>query len=270
MHQIPIMIYGTAWKEEKTSELVKKAIDVGFTAIDTANQKKHYREDYLGNALLELSKLGVKRESLFLQTKFTYQNGQDHRLPYNPEDSFTDQVKSSFASSLKNLHTNYIDSFLLHGPSSGYGLTESDFEVWRAIEDLHQSGQAKIIGVSNVGIQHLKVLMKNAKVKPTMVQNRCFAQRGWDQGVREFCLSNNITYQGFSLLTANMHVLTHSTLKSIATRLNVTPQQVIFRFCKQIGILPITGTTNEQHMREDLKITEFELTQNDIDTIFLI
>jgi diketogulonate reductase-like aldo/keto reductase len=261
------MIYGTAWKQEATAGLVKQAIAAGFRAIDTANQKKHYREDYVGDALLELAKQGIRREDLFLQSKYTYVDGQDHRLPYDPHSDFTTQVKSSFASSLENLHTDYLDSYLLHGPSSGQGLTDDDWEVWAAMEEIQLSGKAKKIGVSNVGIHHLQALWKKAKVKPAFVQNRCFAIYGWDHAVREFCLANQIVYQGFSLLTANVQVLNHPKVWEIARRLKVEPQQVVFRFSEQIGILPITGTTNPQHMKEDLAIDKFELSGDDLKTM---
>lgn len=268
--QLPAMIYGTAWKEEATAPLTKLAVTAGFRAIDTANQKKHYREDYVGAALLELKNEGISRSDLFLQSKYTYQEGQDHRLPYNPQDDFTTQVKSSFASSLKNLHTDYLDSYLLHGPRAYEGMTDADWEVWAAMEDLCESGQARMIGVSNVGPSHLKELCEKARIKPKMVQNRCFAIRGWDQVVREFCRSNQIIYQGFSLLTANQQVLFDPRVAEIARRLEVTLPEVIFRFALQIGILPLSGTTDPQHMKEDLKITKFELSAADLKLIHAI
>lgn len=267
--EMPRMIYGTAWKEEATGELVKTAAKAGFRAFDTANQKKHYREDYAGEALLALRKEGIMREDLFLQSKYTYEHGQDHRLPYDPADELSKQVRDSFENSLKNLHTDYLDSYLLHGPSAPHGLTEDDWEVWGAIEKLYESGQAKRIGVSNVSIHHLKALCddERVKVKPQIVQNRCYANRGWDQTVREYCLSHGIVYEGFSLLTANVPVLSDAWVLAIANRLKVTPPQVIFRFSMQIGILPLTGTTDPEHMKEDLAVTQddaFELSADEI------
>jgi diketogulonate reductase-like aldo/keto reductase len=263
------MIYGTAWKQEATAELVKKAVAAGFRAIDTANQKKHYREDYAGAALKEIYP-SIPRQEFFLQSKYTYIQGQDHRLPYDPKSSFTEQVRSSFASSLENLHTDYLDSYLLHGPSSGHGLTEADWEVWAAMEALQQSGKTKKIGVSNVGLHHLTALWANAKVKPAFVQNRCFAMYGWDQEVREFCLANKIVYQGFSLLTANVQVLNHPKVWDMARRLKVEPQQIIFRFAVQIGILPLTGTTDLQHMKQDLAMDQIKLTDEEVRTILTV
>lgn len=267
---LPPMIYGTAWKEESTAELVKKAVNAGFRAIDTANQKKHYREDYTGSALLELKKSGISREDLFLQSKFTYRGGQDHRLPYDPDSDLTTQVASSFLSTLKNLHAEYLDSYLLHGPASGRGMTDNDWEVWAAMEKLQEADFVRMIGISNAGLSHVKALCEKARVKPKFVQNRCYAAHGWDREVREYCLANKIIYQGFSLLTANQQVLFHPKTAVIAKRLQATPMQVIFKFCVQIGILPLTGTTSSQHMKQDLEIKRLELSKEEIETIFSI
>ena len=264
---IPTIIYGTAWKEEATAGLVEQAVLAGFRAIDTANQKKHYREDYVGEALLALKAKGISREELFLQSKYTYKEGQDQRLPYDPKADFTTQVKSSFESTLKNLHTDHLDSYLLHGPRSGRGLTEGDWEVWGTMEELKKSGKTRLIGVSNVGLHHLAELWQKAKTKPEIVQNRCFAAHGWDEDVRGFCLSKGIVYEGFSLLTANPQVVSDPSVADIARRLKATPQQVIFSFTRQIGILPLTGTTDPKHMRDDLEAVFLKLSDTDIEMI---
>lgn len=262
------MIYGTAWKEGATADLVQEAVAAGFRAVDTANQKKHYREDFVGDALLSIRKRAIPREDLFLQSKYTYKEGQDHRLPYDPKADYKTQVASSFASTLKNLHTDYLDSYLLHGPQTHGSLTDADWEVWAAMEKLKESGQARLIGVSNVGIRHLTEFCAKARLKPQVVQNRCYAIRGWDHEVREYCLKNQISYQGFSLLTANPQVVGHPVVAAIARRLDATPQQVIFRFSIQIGILPLTGTTDPAHMREDLAAVRLKLSTDDVASIF--
>ena len=102
---IPEFMYGTAWKKEETTRLVKLAVTSGFTAIDTANQIIHYDEARVGDALLDLSRQGIERESLFLQTKFTSAGGQDHRTPYDASADITTQVGQSFRSSLRHLRT---------------------------------------------------------------------------------------------------------------------------------------------------------------------
>lgn len=267
---IPTFMYGTAWKKEATAQLVQLAVSSGFTAIDTANQLIHYDEALVGEALLALAKNGIKREALFLQTKFTPVGGQDHRTPYDPTADITSQVEQSFESSLTHLHTDYLDSYVLHGPYSRAGLGREDWEVWKAMEAIYQSGRTKMIGISNVNAGQLTQLCEHATVKPMVVQNRCYAVMGWDKQVREICQAHNIIYQGFSLLTANREVLRDPEVWSIAKRVGTGPAQVIFRFAMQIGMLPLTGTTNEQHMKEDLQVESFELSPEETTRIEMI
>ena len=264
---IPSFMYGTAWKEEATTELVQLAVASGFRAIDTANQLIHYQEALVGAALQAVEKKGIKRDTLFLQTKFTSVDGQDHRTPYDASADLTTQVRQSFASSLAHLCTEYIDSYVLHGPHQRRGLGEADWEVWAAMEGLYQSGKTKMIGISNVTAGQLAELCEQANLKPMVVQNRCFAALGWDKEVREICQAHGIIYQGFSLLTANRRVLADPEIRTIAQRLGATTAQVIFRFAMQIGMLPLTGTTSQQHMKEDLQAEQLALSTEEIQRI---
>jgi diketogulonate reductase-like aldo/keto reductase len=257
-------MYGTAWKKEATTGLVRQAVETGFTAIDTANQLVHYDEARVGEALLQLAEKGITRDKLFLQTKFTPINGQDHRLPYDARAGITTQVQQSFASSLEHLHTDYLDSYVLHGLYSRRGLGAEDWEVWAAIESLYDAGKTKMIGVSNVSADQLTVLCMKAKHKPMMVQNRCYAAFGWDKEVRESCRTHGIIYQGFSLLTANRDVFIDPEIRAMAKRYDVTLAQLIFRFAMQVGMLPLTGTTNPQHMKEDLQSDRVTLLSEEI------
>ena len=264
---LPSFMYGTAWKKEATTQLVQLAVAAGFRAIDTANQLIHYQEALVGEALQALAKEGITRETLFLQTKFTPVNGQDHRTPYDASADLTTQVKQSFDSSLGHLHTEYVDSYVLHGPYSRYGLGEADWEVWSAIEGLYQAGKTKMIGISNVSAAQLMQLCEQATVKPMVVQNRCYAAFGWDKEVREICKAHGVIYQGFSLLTANREVLADPEIRRLAQRLGTGIAQVIFRFAMQIGMLPLTGTTNPQHMKDDLQAEQLALTTEEIQRI---
>ena len=264
---IPSLMYGTAWKKEATTELVQFAVASGFTAIDTANQLIHYQEALVGEALQALAKKGIKRDSLFLQTKFTSVDGQGGRTPYDPSADLTTQVCQSFDSSLNHLGTDYVDSYVLHAPFQRRGLGTADWEVWTAMEGLYRGGKTKMIGVSNITGAQLAQLCEQANVKPMVVQNRCFAAVGWDKAVREICRTNGIVYQGFSLLTANREVLGDPEIHAIATRINATVAQVIFRFAMLIGMLPLTGTTNQQHMKEDLQAGQFTLTDEEVQRI---
>lgn len=260
--------YGTAWKEDRTATLTQMAIEAGFRAIDTANQRRHYFETGVGEALAKVYKEGkIKRQDLFLQTKYTYQRGQDHRLPYNPKASFSTQVAESLESSLEHLGTNYIDSLVLHGPYSGYGWSDADVEVWQAMKKEQEAKRVHSLGVSNVSIDHLEQMLSIHKEVPAFVQNRCYARFGWDREVRLFCQKHKIIYQGFSLLTANIEVLRHPLVIKIAKELMLTQAQVVFSFSRQIGMLPMTGTSDLEHMKQDLESLNFDLPEEVVETI---
>jgi diketogulonate reductase-like aldo/keto reductase len=251
--RIPDFLYGTAWKEERAPVLTELALRRGFRGIDTANQRRHYFEAGVGEGLAAAYRAGVvTRADVFLQTKFTYRPGQDHRLPYDPAASLSDQVSQSMVSSLEHLLTDYVDSYVLHGPASGHGWTDADSEVWAAMVKERDTGRTRFLGVSNVTLRHLEQMIASHPESPAFVQNRCFARLGWDREVRLFCAERKIVYQGFSLLTANPEVLHHPGIKDLAARANVTPAQIIFSFARSIGILPLTGTSDPEHMKQDL------------------
>jgi diketogulonate reductase-like aldo/keto reductase len=262
--RVPWIMYGTAWKEERTAERTSLALGEGFSAIDTANQRRHYVEAGVGAAV---AGSGRARKDLFLQTKFTYQRGQDHRLPYDPSADLATQVRQSLQSSLEHLRTDYVDSYLLHGPASSTGWSDDDREVWRAMEEICRQEQARHLGVSNVSLEQLEALCAEAEVQPAFVQNRCYARDGWDRGVRRFCRERGIVYQGFSLLTANRRQLTHPAVTAAAERAGTTIAQVVFRFAAAVGMLPLTGTTDPAHMREDLAAGALELTSEEVAAI---
>src|SRR5579859_5203448 len=202
--QVPRFLYGTAWKEDDTQRLTEVAIAQGFRGIDTANQRRHYHEAGVGQAIAAAIARGVvTREDLFLQTKYTFRGGQDHRLPYDPTAPIAVQVEQSFASSLEHLGTTFIDSYVLHGPMRHVGLTTADWEAWRAMEALHDRGQVRFVGVSNVTLDQLRAFCDGARIGPHFVQNRCYAALAWDDEIRSLCVECSAIYQGFSLLTAN-------------------------------------------------------------------
>jgi diketogulonate reductase-like aldo/keto reductase len=264
---VPDFLYGTAWKEELTPALTELALRTGFRGIDTANQRRHYFESGVGQALAAAYRAGVAtRADLFLQTKFTYQRGQDHRLPYDPAATLTAQVAQSLASSLEHLATDYVDSFVLHGPA-GYEWTNADADVWEAMVKERDAGRTRWLGVSNVSLLHLEQMAVAHSEVPAFVQNRCFARLGWDRSVRRFCRDRKIIYQGFSLLTANPEAVHHPVVAGIAARAHATPAQVIFRFAQAIGMLPLTGTSNADHMKQDLASHDVDMSSEEVRAI---
>jgi diketogulonate reductase-like aldo/keto reductase len=266
--RIPRFLYGTAWKEERTQSLTELALKQGFRGIDTANQRRHYHEAAIGLAVAAVASNGLlTREDLFLQTKFTFRAGHDHRLPYDATAPTHTQVEQSFANSLKHLGADVIDSYLLHAPTQRSGLASADWEAWRAMERLHDSGSARLLGLSNVSLEQIWRFCDQARVPPRFVQNRCYASRSWDRGVRQFCTAYGLIYQGFSLLTANRGVLTHPEVTRMVRHYGRSPAQVIFRFALDVGMVPVTGTTDPAHMREDLEVFDFRLEPGAIERI---
>ncbi len=266
--RVPRFLYGTAWKEDETQRLTVLALQQGFRGIDTANQRRHYHEAAVGQAIAASAASGVvSRDDLFLQTKFTFRRGQDHRLPYDPKALIASQVEQSFASSLAHLGAEVIDSYVLHGPTQQVGLATADWEAWRAMEAIHDSGRVRLLGISNVTLEQLQRLCEQARIRPRFVQNRCYSVRGWDRRVREFCAANGVVYQGFSLLTANREVLARPELTRIAKRHGRTVSQIVFRFALDVGMVPLTGTTDTAHMRADLEAFDFRLDPEEVEQI---
>jgi len=265
---IPDFLYGTAWKEDRTPALTELALRTGFRGIDTANQRRHYFEAGVGQGLAAAYRAGVvTRADLFLQTKFTYPGGQDHRLPYDPAASLSTQVAQSMASSLEHLGTDHVESYVLHGPAAGHGWTEDDSETWAAMVKERDAGRARLLGVSNVSLRHLVQMAAAGAETPGFVQNRCFARLGWDRDVRAFCQDRRIVYQGFSLLTANPEVLRHPLVAGIAAREKATLPQVVFRFAQAAGMLPLTGTSDARHMEQDLASRAVTLSADEVRAI---
>jgi len=257
MTAMPPMLYGTAWKKEATADCVERALRAGFRGIDTACQPKHYDEAGVGAGIAACADV-VTRAQLYLQTKFTPLDGQDSaRIPYDSRAPLAEQVEQSFAASLRNLGTDHLDALVLHSPLRDATQMAA---VWQAMERLVDAGGVRRIGISNCySLGVLERLHGNARIKPSIVQNRFHAETNYDATVRAFCCAHGIVYQSFWTLTANPHLLAHRTLRSIATRYGRTPAQILFRALNHEGIVPLTGTRSDAHMREDLAISDFEL-----------
>lgn len=262
---VPTFLYGTAWKEDETERLTALALAKGFRGIDTANQRRHYHEAGVGAALRTAFRDGtIQREELFLQSKFTYERGQDHRLPYDPAADLATQVQQSFASSLQHLHTDYLDSYVLHGPATGDGINGDDMQVWQAMEALRDAGQTRLLGISNVSAEQLRSLCQQARHRPAFVQNRCYARHGWDRDVRAVCREFGVVYQGFSLLTANRDEIRSPEAVTLRQRLGCTSAQMIYCFARHLGMIRLNGTSDAEHMREDMHSDDVVLSPDDI------
>eukprot|EP00277_Geminigera_cryophila_P004942 CAMPEP_0179433654 /NCGR_PEP_ID=MMETSP0799-20121207/18028_1 /TAXON_ID=46947 /ORGANISM="Geminigera cryophila, Strain CCMP2564" /LENGTH=285 /DNA_ID=CAMNT_0021211769 /DNA_START=146 /DNA_END=1003 /DNA_ORIENTATION=- len=251
--QMPPIMYGTAWKKERTEELVTQAVTLGFRGIDTACQPKHYYEPGVGAALAKLEQAGISRSSLFIQTKYTPIRGQDpNNVPYDTAATIPQQVQQSVAVSLKNLNTSYIDSLVLHSPLPTH---EENMAAWRVLETFVQQGVIGQLGISNCyDLSVLQAIAKEALVQPSVVQNRFYKDSNYDKDLRAWCKERGIKYQSFWTLTGNPHLLSSPPLRAAAKRLSKTPEQVLFAFVAHLGVTPLSGTTSVEHMKEDLQV----------------
>jgi diketogulonate reductase-like aldo/keto reductase len=273
----PFLVYGTAWKKERTAEYVNQAIHAGFRFIDTACQPRHYNESGVGHGWTMAAKdLNLQRQDLFLQTKYSPAGGQDKAsIPYDIDAPFATQVRQSLAVSLRNLQTSYLDSLVLHSPLD---TIEETMEVWREMEKLVDEGHVHRIGISNCyDYETFTTLYEMARVKPNVLQNRFYAESDFDTKLREFIVqqnaknekenasgksnNNKIWYQSFWTLTANRDALNHNAaIRDWAVRLDVTPQQLMFAFLMSLPdngyLTPLSGTTSVEHMSHDVAIME--------------
>lgn len=263
---MPNMIYGTAWKKENTASLVEEALLCGFKAIDTACQPKHYREDLVGIGLENAIKNGIKREDIFIQTKFTPISGQDRtNMPYEASDDILTQLEKSFYKSKQNLKVDFIDSYLIHSP---FAPLEDLIKVYKTMEEFVISGEVGQIGISNCyDINLLAYLYDIAKVKPKVIQNRFYAETSYDKEIREFTRQKGIMYQSFWSLTANPQLLKLDEIQTLAKNYKRTVPQIFYKFLNHLGITPLNGTTSKTHMQQDLDIKSFSLEEDEVNSI---
>ena len=261
---LPPFLYGTAWKAESTSDLVHAALKSGFRAIDTAAQPRHYREDLVGRGLRSAIVDGtVKRGDIFLQTKYSppAAHARDN-CPYDLRAPVTEQVNTSIKSSLRNLRVHedenaqenegtYIDCIVLHSPLPDYKLT---LEAWRAFE-AHVPDTVKHLGISNTTLPILESLYKDAKVKPSVVQQRFHRETLFDVALRRWCQKRNIVYQAFWTLTANQRLLRSAPVMDLSHQARVSVEGALYAFVLSLeNVVICNGTTS--HMQDDLQSLE--------------
>jgi diketogulonate reductase-like aldo/keto reductase len=254
---LPFLVYGTAWKKDATAQHVVDAMRAGFRFIDTACQPKHYNEPGVGLGWSTAAKeLGLQRSDVFLQTKFTSISGQDpNAIPYDQTQPLDKQVAESLQVSLRNLRTDYLDSWVMHSPMH---TIEETMIVYRVMEQAVQDGKVKRLGISNCyDFRVFQSIYDQANIKPSVLQNRFYAESNFDQELRAFCKDHGIWYQSFWTLTANRHALATREAKEWATSKGLTPQTLMYAYLMSLGYgTPLDGTTSIAHMQDDIAIMQ--------------
>lgn len=250
---IPELGFGT-WQTpngDVAVSAVKKALEVGYRHIDTAQGYKN--EDSVGQAIKES---GIPREEIFLTTKL-----------WNENHSY-DLVLSSFEESLKKLQTDYIDLFLIHWPNPVKfrdNWQSANAETWRAMEELYQAGKIKAIGVSNFLPHHFEELKKTATIFP-MVNQIFLAPGELQKEVVSYCQEHNVLLEAYSPLGTGK-IFDVPEMQELSDKYGKTIAQIAIRWSLQHDFLPLPKSVTPSRIEENLAVFDFELSDEDMQRI---
>ncbi len=226
-------------------DAVKAAIRNGYRSIDTAAVYKN--ETGVGKAIKES---GVKREDLFITSKV-----------WNTDQGY-EKALEAFDASLNRLGLDYLDLYLIHWPGPN---ADTFKDTWRALEKLYKDGKVRAIGVSNFYIQHLEELLKDAEVVPAVNQVE-FHPKLTLVELRQYAKEKGIQIEAWSPLMQGK-LLDHDVLKDIAARYNKSVAQIILRWDLQSGVVTIPKSINEERIKQNADIFDFELSKEDMEKI---
>lgn len=245
---IPLFGLGTFRSPEgaPTREAVRVAIEAGYRHFDTA--ALYGNENDVGDAIRAS---GIPRDEVFVTTKL------------HKDDHGYDEALHAFDASLERLGFDYVDLYLIHWPGSDRRL-----ESWDALERIHDEGRARAVGVSNYMIGHLQEVLDHGEVVPAVNQFELhpFNYRS-RLDVVELCREHDIVVEGYSPLVKGRR-LDHPEVGRIAEAHAKTPAQVLIRWALQHCVVTIPKSTNENRIRENATVFDFELSEgemNDLD-----
>lgn len=232
------------WKNKNEAECVasvQAALAAGYRHFDSA--QVYGNEQYLAEGL---KAAGAKREDVFITTKIAVQHFA--------------RVAGSFDKSLERLDMDYVDLLLLHFPVS---LLRG--HAWKALEDIHKTGKAKSIGVSNYTVRHLEELLKTCHVKPAVnqVELHVYLQQ---PELLEFCRQHDIVVEAYSPL-AHAHGMDNEVLESIANKYGKSSAQVMIRWCIEQGTVPLPKSTNPDRIKQNIDVFDFKLDADDMEKL---
>jgi len=247
---IPCIGFGT-WQTPEGDvavNSVRQAIEAGYRHIDTA--QAYGNEEGVG---LGIRQSGVPREELFITTKL-----------WNDKHSYA-LAKSSFEESLSKLGLDYVDLFLIHWPnplSVRSHWEQANAETWRAMEELYDEGKIRAIGVSNFCERHIDALLKTARIKPMVNQIRLCPGETQDVLV-EYSKSLGMVVEAYSPL-GNGRIFEVPEMISLSEKYNRSIAQICIRWSLQKGFLPLPKSVTPSRIADNLKVFDFNLTEDDV------
>lgn len=244
--EMPIMGYGVYQipDHDECKRCVLDALDVGYRSIDTA--AAYQNEEAVGEAINES---GIDRKEIFLTSKLWISH-----VGY-------EATKEAVEDSLKKLQTDYLDLYLIHQP---YGDVHGS---WQAMEELHEEGKLKAIGVSNFHPDRVMDLILNNEVVPAVnqIETHPFYQRHDDQ---EFLKEHGVQHESWApFAEGKNNTFSNDLLVSIGKKYDKSAAQVVLRWLIQRGVVVIPKTVRKARMKENFAVFDFELTKDDMESI---
>ena len=250
--KIPKVAFGT-WQipANEARQAVKDALDAGYRHIDTALAYENEKE--VGQGIRDS---GLKREDVFVTSKLP---GQTKSYQGALDD---------FNTTMKNLDLDYLDLYLVHAPwpwnEIGANYDKENLEVWKAMEEIYQSGRVKTIGVSNFNVHDLENVMKTATVKPMVDQIQYYV--GFTEPkITEFAKENDILVEAYSPL-ATGGLINNPDMLKMAEKYDVSVPQLAIQFVIQNGVLPLPKAVHKEHILANAKL-DFEISAEDMATL---
>lgn len=245
--KMPQLGFGV-WQVEdnQATDAVAKALEVGYTSIDTAMIYKN--EKGVGKALQQSS---VPREELFITTKV-----------WNTDQGYENTLRA-FDESLERLGLDYVDLYLIHWPTPEY---DQYVDTYKALEKLYKDGRVKAIGVCNFDIEHLERILKECEIKPVLNQVECHPYLIQSE-LKEFCAKHDIFVEAWSPLQQGGEVLKNESVMKIAEAHGKTPAQVVLRWHLQNNTIVIPKSVTPSRIEENFNVFDFELSTNEMEEI---
>ena len=242
--KIPSIGFGTykSGDDEETAKIIKNALNLGYKMIDTASF--YNNEVGIGNGIKES---GIDRKDIFIVTKL-----------WNDDHGYDNTIEA-FNKSLNNLQVDYIDLYLIHWPN------KLNAETWRAFEHLYETGKVKAIGVCNFKVEHLEELKKTAKIMPMVnqVEIHPFSTKN---NIINYCKDNNIKVVAWSPISRG-RVLSNDLMIDLSQKYKKSIVQIVLRWHMQKGVIPIPKSSNENRIKENIDIFDFEISSEDMKAI---
>lgn len=229
---------------DECEHTVLNALKMGYRLIDTA--ACYGNEKAVGNAI---KKSQIPREDIFISSKGWIQ------------DAGYQKIKQSFAKTLENLQTDYLDLYLIHMPFGDY------HGSWQAMEELYASGKIKAIGVCNFLPDRLVDLILSHNIIPAInqIELHLLCQQ---QELLKLMKKYNIKPMAWApFIEGKEKIFENHLLISLAKKYNKTTAQIILKWLRQNNIISIPKSTNYTHLQENIQLNNFTLTAEELDTL---